>query len=70
MDIRGTNYLVTIYRHAQVVRLTKADGTAYDCCHTPHGLTCDCADFIYRRREEDGSLCKHLQAVVKEGVLQ
>lgn len=51
-------------------RLQKADnGTAYDCAVTAHGVTCDCADFLYRRDGNDSLGCKHVQALRSFGML-
>lgn len=49
------------------VRLTQADGTTYDLIRTRYGWTCECRDWVSRRR--NGEPCKHILAVTKAGVL-
>ena len=73
LTIHGTAYAVTRlpvpaeYRAAY--RLTKGTGEGYDCAQDRRGnITCECADYIFRRREEDGSLCKHTLALVECGL--
>jgi hypothetical protein len=51
-------------------RLAKADGTLYDVAQTRHGHQCDCPDFIFRRDGIDPRGCKHVQALVAEGLLR
>jgi len=50
-------------------RLNKGDGTRYDVSQTRHGACCDCPDFIFRREGLDPSGCKHVQAMVKQGLI-
>jgi hypothetical protein len=51
---------------AFAVRLNKEDGTLYDVSQTPHGPTCDCPDFIFRRDGLAPTGCKHVRALVAE----
>jgi hypothetical protein len=40
-------------------------GDSYDVSfHTDRPAVCTCADFVYRRRDEDGSTCRHVRAAV------
>lgn len=50
-------------------RLNKPDGTLYDVAQTDFGPTCDCPDFIFRRDGLDPSGCKHVKALVAEGLI-
>jgi hypothetical protein len=50
-------------------RLNKMDGTLYDVEQTPFGPTCDCPDFIFRRDGLDPAGCKHVKALVAEGLI-
>jgi hypothetical protein len=50
-------------------RLNKSDGTLYDVARTRHGLQCDCPDFIFRRDGIDPTGCKHVKALVAEGLI-
>jgi hypothetical protein len=50
-------------------RLAKADGTRYDVLQTPFGPHCDCPDFIFRRDGIDPNGCKHVQALVAQGLI-
>src|SRR4051812_11098947 len=50
-------------------RLGKPDGTLYDVSQTKYGNLCDCPDFIFRRDGLDPSGCKHIKALVRQGVL-
>ena len=51
-------------------RLNKADGTLYDVAQTRHGPRCDCPDFIFRRDGLDPAGCKHVQALVAQGLIE
>lgn len=75
LRICGTSYgLTRLDRGREAVlegwRLTKPDGTAYDCCRTEHGLLCDCPDFAWRREDIEPEGCKHLRALVRVGLLE
>jgi hypothetical protein len=52
----------------RIVRLFVGNGfeeAAYDVCFfTDRPATCDCADAVYRRKDETGRTCKHIRAVV------
>ncbi len=50
-------------------RLNKADGTLYDVAQTRYGPQCDCPDFIFRRDGIDPSGCKHVKALVAQGLI-
>jgi hypothetical protein len=50
-------------------RLNKPDGTLYDVAQTRFGAECDCPDFIFRRDGLDASGCKHVKALVAQGLL-
>jgi len=54
---------------AKAFRLNKADGTLYDVAQTRHGHRCDCPDFIFRRDGLDPTGCKHVKALVRQGLL-
>ena len=51
-------------------RLNKPDGTLYDIAQTRFGPQCDCPDFIFRRDGLDPSGCKHVKALVAEGLIE
>ena len=54
---------------AKAFRLSKPDGTLYDVAQTHHGHRCDCPDFIFRRDGLDPSGCKHVKALIHQGLL-
>ena len=54
---------------AKAFRLSKPDGTLYDVAQTQHGHRCDCPDFIFRRDGLDPSGCKHVKALIHQGLL-
>ena len=54
---------------ARAFRLNKADGTLYDVAQTPFGPHCDCPDFIFRRDGLDPTGCKHVKALLWEGLI-
>jgi hypothetical protein len=51
-------------------RLNKADGTLYDVAQTRYGPRCDCPDFVFRRDGIDPAGCKHVRALVAEGLIE
>jgi len=51
-------------------RLNKVDGTLYDVAQTRYGPQCDCPDFIFRRDGIDPTGCKHVKALVAQGLLE
>jgi hypothetical protein len=53
----------------RVFRLLKGDGATYDLVETRHGPACDCPDFIFRRDGIDPNGCKHVQALVRHGLM-
>jgi hypothetical protein len=65
--VRALRCDATLARRA--FRLHKADGTLYDVAQTDHGPRCDCPDFIFRRDGIDPAGCKHVQALVAQGLL-
>jgi hypothetical protein len=50
-------------------RLNKPDGTLYDVAQTRYGPRCDCPDFVFRRDGIDPTGCKHVKALVAEGLI-
>jgi hypothetical protein len=56
----------------RIVRLFCGNGfeeAAYDVCFFHNRpATCDCADAVYRRKDETGRSCKHIRAVVALGL--
>ena len=50
-------------------RLDKPDGSRYDVSQTRYGPQCDCPDFIFRRDGLDPAGCKHVKALVAEGLI-
>jgi len=50
-------------------RLNKSDGTLYDVAQTRFGPECDCPDFIFRRAGLDPAGCKHVKALVAQGLI-
>jgi hypothetical protein len=50
-------------------QIVKADGTRYDVAVTPFGPECDCPDFIFRRAGIDPAGCKHIKALVEQGLI-
>jgi hypothetical protein len=51
-------------------RLNKSDGTLYDIAQTRFGAECDCPDFVFRRDGLDPTGCKHVKALVAEGLME
>jgi len=51
-------------------RLFKSDGTIYDVIQAPFGAECDCPDFLFRRDGLDPAGCKHIQALVAQGLIE
>lgn len=51
------------------LRLSKPDGTAYDIDVGARWPRCDCPDFLYRRDGVDPDGCKHIRALVREGLV-
>ena len=54
---------------ARAFRLKKGDGTVYDVAQTHFGPECDCPDFVFRRDGLDPAGCKHVKALVAEGLI-
>ena len=46
-----------------------ANGKVYDVAETPHGPTCDCGDFTFRREGIDPAGCKHVRALTAFGLI-
>ena len=57
------------YAALKAFRLNKRDGTLYDVSLTGDGARCDCPDFIFRRDGLDPAGCKHVQALVAQGLI-
>ena len=55
---------------SRAYRLNKTDGTMYDVAQTRYGPRCDCPDFIYRRDGLDPAGCKHVRALVAQGLIE
>ena len=74
LTINNTTYAVIPNRGAselasRAFRLKKADGTIYDVAATPHGVTCDCPDYLFNRQDKDVAGCKHVKAMKACGLL-
>ena len=74
LKIRQTLYAVSPLEcdpsiAAKAFRLNKPDGTLYDVAQTVHGHRCDCPDFVFRRDGLDPSGCKHVKALISQGLL-
>ncbi len=67
MLVETTYTVVDLYPEPDLAlpayRLLSDDGPSYDVAVTEHGMTCDCADMIWRR-EKRGYVCKHCHACV------
>ncbi len=50
--------------------LQKLDGTSYSVENTLGGAHCDCPDFIFRRDGIDPQGCKHIRALVAQGLVE
>lgn len=50
-------------------RLMKLDGMSYHVAQTEFGAHCDCPDFIFRREGTDPLGCKHIRALVAQGLI-
>lgn len=50
-------------------RLVKLDGVSYHVAETASGAHCDCPDFIFRREGIDPLGCKHIRALVAQGLI-
>ena len=69
--VYGVQALPTVLPEAtKAFRLNKADGTLYDVAQTRYGPQCDCPDFIFRRDGLDPAGCKHVQALVAQGLIE
>jgi hypothetical protein len=55
---------------SRAFRLNKGDGTLYDVAQTSFGPECDCPDFIFRRAGLDPLGCKHVKALVGQGLIE
>lgn len=67
--IDETLYGVQPLAGERAFRLNKSDGTLYDVAQTSHGTRCDCPDFVFRRDGLDPNGCKHVQALVAQGLI-
>ncbi len=74
LHVRGVAYAVRFLDAdpgagvSALIRLRKADGTAYHVAGTVHGPTCDCGDQTWRH-EGRASSCKHIRALKACGLL-
>jgi len=74
LTVRGVPYAVRFLRFdegagvSKLIRLRKADGTAYHVARTGFGTTCDCGDFTFRR-EGTAAGCKHVRALEALGLI-
>ena len=50
-------------------RLFKADGTLYDVSESDEETRCDCPDYLFRRAGLDPAGCKHVKALVAQGLI-
>lgn len=50
-------------------RLNKSDGTLYDVAQTGLETRCDCPDYVFRRDGLDPEGCKHVKALVAQGLI-
>ena len=74
LHVNGQDYRVCrLEPHPAVAgkgfRLTKPDGTHYDVATTPHGVTCECGDWVFHRDGKDPDGCKHVKALRAWGLL-
>jgi len=74
LTINGTDYSVVPNSGAselvsRAFRLKKSDGTVYDVAAAPHGVTCDCPDYLFNRQDKDVNGCKHIKAMKACGLL-
>ena len=67
-DVRALSCDSDVARRA--FRLGKSDGTLYDVAQTRLGPQCDCPDFIFRREGIDPNGCKHVKALVAQGMIE
>src|SRR5262249_53970367 len=69
LSINGVDYNVrpipvTGAIASRLYLLDKPDGSTYSVAQTLDGLSCDCADFTFRRDGIDPNGCKHIKALV------
>lgn len=53
----------------RLIRVRKADGTAYHVSRHGHGAECDCPDFVFSRDGIDPAGCKHVKALAAVGLI-
>ncbi len=74
LHVRGVAYAVRLLEVdpgagvSRLVRLRKADGTAYFVAETAHGATCDCGDQTFRHEGRESS-CKHIRTCRALGLI-
>lgn len=73
LTINGRNYnarpiLAGSTNARKAFRLRESDGTIYHVVDTPHGLQCDCPDFLFHRDGIDVEGCKHIKSMVACGL--
>ncbi len=49
-------------------RLTSSEGETYVVNEGRHGYGCECGDYVWRK-DGTAELCKHIQALIKVGLL-
>ena len=73
LRINGTSYKVrplpADFGGLKAWRLTKADGTFHDVSRDVYGLSCTCADYVWRRDGIDPAGCKHTRSMKALGLL-
>lgn len=72
LTINGTSYAVRPFGtpDGTAWKLRRPDGTAHHVAPTPHGPTCTCGDFTWRRDGLDPRGCKHVRALVAVGLIE
>jgi len=71
VEVKGLPYAIEPLHSPDgpAYRLTSPRGTVYDIEDTCHGATCDCPDWTLRRAGLDAGGCKHIRALVREGLI-
>jgi len=49
---------------AEAWTFQKKDGTNYTVSRDAHGISCECPDFVFRHKDEQGLCCKHAAALL------
>jgi hypothetical protein len=71
LTINGTAYAVRPVPSpdGRAWSIRKPDGTRHAVAETPHGPTCDCGDFTWRRDGIDADGRKHIRAMRVVGLI-